>query len=147
MSRTFDELIRTALLDLARQAEPVELTELALADAARQRRMLLASGAAAAVLAVGAGTVAAIAEPSPPGSSRPRTTSPSPTGAPSMGQVGPTCETGPTACADTTPSTPITAPSSSPPSKRPPGLTEPTPTSSDDRPGNRPHPKPTKPHG
>lgn len=61
MSRTFDELITTAMLDLSRDATPPDdLAQEALAGAARRHRLILIACVATAVVSLGTGSLAAI---------------------------------------------------------------------------------------
>lgn len=146
--RTFDDLIRTALVDIATRAEPVDLTDAALADAARQHRFLIPAVAASSILVFGAGLLMSFTSgDGPPGQFQPD------------GHPASPHHSTPASCATLSPGTPCavnpadagTTASQSPsptPSRSRKATTSPDPSvtpSVDNKPGNRPRPKPTKP--
>lgn len=147
--RTFDELIRTALVDLAKGAVPTDLADAALSDAARRGRLLVLGAATITLVTITSGLVVgfAIGGETPQGRFRPDQVAPSQhRGTPSAACV---TAASPATCSASA-NVPLAAserPSKSPsPSER----TSPTPTASAtsgtyNAPGNRPHPKPTKP--
>jgi hypothetical protein len=150
VSRTFDELISTAVLDLSRAVTPPEgLAEAALAGADRRHRMVLIACVATALVSLGTGSLAAISNRGAP---QPRT----PARVVTTSASGPSDHTSQTAC----PSPQAVTSSGQPclddptsrtfpaPSRTPQALTapaeppapEPTPTKR-----ARPHPKPPRP--
>jgi hypothetical protein len=155
--RTFDELIRTALVDIAERAEPVDLADAALHDITQRTRVLALGAVATATVTLGVALLVGFVagQDAPQGRFQPNGVVPGQSGgggSPSgcdTAQPAPTpgC---PTPQADATLAAsegPSTGPSGS---ASPSGSATPTPTDgttagTDNGPGNRPHPKPSKP--
>jgi hypothetical protein len=150
--RTFDELIHTALVDIAKQAEPADLVDAALDDIPRRTRALALGAVAAATFTLAAGLVVGFAadQDVPQGRFQPNRVvpgqsgsgSPSDCGTPAPGSDCANPEANATLSASESPSA---GPSASPSRRPTPEATSPTTTSTDSGPGNRPRPKPSKP--
>ncbi len=153
--RTFDDMLRAALVDIATRAEPVDLTDAALDDIVRQRRMLALVAGVAVMFTLAVGLVVGLAagQETPQGRFQPNGVSPDqPRSESSPGCVPGTVTPTPT-CPTPQASATLAASASASPSKSasPKPSKTASPTSSDsvtsgtDGPGNRPRPKPSKP--
>jgi hypothetical protein len=150
--RTFDDLIRAALVDIAKQAAPVDLVDAALNDIHRRNRFLMLGAVATATLTLGAGLVVGLTtgQDTPQGRFQPNGVAPGQPGTNPQGD----CDTARPGCASPEANTTLAAsespsPNASPSrsaSKRPtPTATSATTAGTDGGPGNRPRPKPSRP--
>lgn len=153
--RTFDDMLRAALVDIATRAEPVDLTDAALDDITRRHRMLALVAGVAVMFTLGVGLLVGLAagQETPQGKFQPNRVTPDQP----RSESSPGCEPG-TAAPKPTCSTPqasatLAASASASPSRSasPSPSKTVSPSSSDSGtsgtygPGNRPHPKPSKP--
>jgi hypothetical protein len=154
--RTFDDMLRTALVDIARRAEPVDLTDAALEDITRRSRTVALMAGVAVVFTLGVGLLVGLAAgpEAPPGRFQPNGAVPDQRGdgsSPGCGSSGaaptPTCSTPQVSAtlAASASASPSRSASPSPSGKVSPSSSNSTTSGTDEVPGNRPRPKPSKP--
>jgi len=154
--RTFDDMLRAALVEIATRAEPVDLTDAALDDIPRRRRMLTLVGGVAVMFTLGVGLLVGLTagQQTPQGKFQPNRVTPdqahsesSPGCGPGTAAPKPTCPT-PQANATLAASasaSPSRSASPSPSRTASPSSSDSVTSGTDDGPGNRPRPKPSKP--
>ncbi len=154
--RTFDDMLRAALVDIATRAEPVDLTDAALADITRRHRMFALVAGVAVMFTLGVGLLVglAVGQETPQGKFQPNGVVPDQPRSGSSPGCGagivtpkPTCPT-PQASATLAASasaSPSKSASPSPSKTASPSSSGSSTSGTDDGPGNRPRPKPSKP--